>query len=281
MNYRHAYHAGNAADVMKHVVLTLILERLNAKPAPYCVLDTHAGIGRYDLEGTEARKTGEADAGIRRLLSATNLPADLDVYLEAVRRCPDNTPGEPLRWYPGSPRLARSMMRADDRLILAELHAEDVRTLKAEFRDDPQAQVHHMDGWLALKAHLPPKQKRGLVLVDPPFEATDEYERLVQGLRLAHGRWSTGIYALWYPIKDRAAVWNLHQALENSGLPRILAAEYSWADEDRVERMVGCGMIVVNPPWQLDDRLRTVLPALQSAMSTGKGGWRVEWIAPE
>lgn len=281
MNYRHAYHAGNAADVMKHVVQSMILERLNAKPAPYCVLDTHAGIGRYDLEGVEARKTGEAEAGIRRLLAAPALPADLSPYLAAVRGCPGNEGGAPVRWYPGSPRLARAAMRAQDRLVLAELHPEDVQTLKAEFRGDAQVQAHHMDGWLALKAHLPPKEKRGLVLIDPPFEATDEYDRLVQGLRLAHSRWATGIYALWYPVKDRAAVWRLHQALENSGLPRILTAEYTWEDEGRIDRMVGCGMIVVNPPWQLDDRLRAVLPALHGIMSGGRGGWAVDWIAPE
>lgn len=281
MNYRHAYHAGNAADVVKHAVLSMILERLNAKPAPYAVLDTHAGIGRYDLDGVEAQKTREADGGIRRLLSAPDVPPALATYMDAVRGCPGNDAGRPLRFYPGSPRLARAMMREGDGLVLAELHPDDVRTLKQEFRDDPQTQIHHMDGWLALKAHLPPRQRRGLVLVDPPFEAPDEYERLSEGLRLAHRRWPTGIYALWYPVKDRAAVWRLHQALEDSGIPRILAAELTWAPEDRVERMVGCGMAVVNPPWQLDDRLRETLPWLQERMSLGGGGWKVEWIVPE
>lgn len=284
MNYRHAFHAGNPADVMKHVILAMILERLNTKAAPYCVLDTHAGIGRYDLDGAEARRTGEADAGIRRLLSAPDQPAEVAAYLAAVRACTGNSSDggdAAIRWYPGSPRLARAMMRPDDRLVLAELHPDDVQTLKGEFRGDPQTQVHHMDGWLALKAHLPPKQKRGLILIDPPFEAADEYERLGQGMRLAHQRWPTGIQALWYPVKDRAAVWRLHQMLEDSGIRRILAAELIWDDEGRIDRMVGCGMVLVNPPWQMDDRLRIVLPALQSALSGPRGGWSVTWIVPE
>jgi 23S rRNA (adenine2030-N6)-methyltransferase len=186
-----------------------------------------------------------------------------------------------LRWYPGSPRLARTFLREGDRLLLAELHPEDVETLRREFRGDRQVAVHHMDGWLGLKAHLPPKEKRGLVLVDPPFEATDEYERLAAGLALAHGRWPTGIYALWYPIKDRATVWRFHQALEDSLIPKILAAELTWSSEDRQDRLNGCGMAIVNPPWKLAEELETALPALHAAMGAEGGGPTLEWIAPE
>lgn len=284
MNYRHAFHAGNAADVMKHAILALLLERLRAKPAPFCVLDSHAGIGRYDLDGEEARRTREADEGIRRLLaSALPLPAELSPYLDAVRALNgDAGPRDTsTRWYPGSPRLARSFLREGDRLILAELHPEDVATLKAEFQGDRQVAVHHMDGWLALKAHLPPKEKRGLVLIDPPFEAEDESVRLVEGLKLAWRRWSTGVYALWYPVKDRAAVWRLHQALEDTGIPRVLAAELVWGSDDRHDRLNGSGMILVNPPWQTDTALERVLPALHTALGFRTGGGRTEWIRGE
>ncbi|HYE50471.1 MAG TPA: 23S rRNA (adenine(2030)-N(6))-methyltransferase RlmJ [Azospirillaceae bacterium] len=284
MNYRHAFHAGNPADVMKHAVLALILERLTAKPAPFMVLDTHAGIGRYDLEGPEARRTGEADAGIRRLLAAPAdaVPDALRPYLAAVRALNAGAgDGAAARWYPGSPRLARAFLRPGDRLVLAELHPEDAKTLKAEFRGDDQTSVHHMDGWTSLKAHLPPKEKRGLVLVDPPFEATDEYERMAAGLALAHGRWPTGVFALWYAIKDRAQVWRFHQALEDSGIPKVLAAELTWAPEERLDRLVGSGMVVVNPPWQLDATLADMLPALHRLLEAPAGGSRVEWIAGE
>ncbi|HYC02862.1 MAG TPA: 23S rRNA (adenine(2030)-N(6))-methyltransferase RlmJ [Azospirillaceae bacterium] len=278
MNYRHAFHAGNRADVVKHAVQALILKHLAAKPAPFLVLDTHAGIGRYDLAGSEATRTGEADIGIRRVMAAADLPDALSPYLDAVRAL---NPEGALRWYPGSPRLARALMREGDRLLLAELHPEDVETLRREFRGDRQVAVHHMDGWLGLKAHLPPKEKRGLVLVDPPFEATDEYERLAAGLALAHGRWPTGIYALWYPIKDRATVWRFHQALEDSLIPKILAAELTWSSEDRQDRLNGCGMAIVNPPWKLAEELETALPALHAAMRAEGGGPNLEWIAPE
>ncbi len=279
MNYRHAFHAGNAADVMKHAVLCLLLERLRAKPAPFCVLDTHAGIGRYDLTADAARRTGEADAGIRRVLGDARAHPALAPYLAAVRSF--NTGGEGIRWYPGSPRLARAFLRDQDRLVLAELHPDDAAALRREFAGDGRTAVHHMDGWLALKAFLPPAEKRGLVLVDPPFEAPDDLDRLVQGLRLAHRRWPTGQFALWHPIKDRAAVWRLHQALEDTGIPKMLAAELTWGGEDRHDRLNGSGMVLVNPPWQLDAILAELLPALHLSLGAAAGGAAVDWIRGE
>ncbi|MEA1676053.1 23S rRNA (adenine(2030)-N(6))-methyltransferase RlmJ [Nitrospirillum sp. BR 11163] len=291
MNYRHAFHAGNPADVMKHAILALLMTRLTAKTTPFAVLDTHAGIGRYDLTGDEATRTSEAALGIQRLLQvaeagALSAPAAeaLAPYLDAVRIAAGRAPGQPLGAitnYPGSPCLARTFLRENDRLILAELHPEDARTLKGVFRGDRQVAVHHMDGWTALKAHLPPKEKRGLVLIDPPFEAADDFDRLVAGLALAHGRWPTGIYALWYPIKDRATGWRLHQRLEDSGIPRILAAELTWNDDARVDRLNGSGMILVNPPWQLDETLRQMLPSLHEALGFAQGIAHVEWVAGE
>lgn len=279
MNYRHAFHAGNAADVVKHAVLCLLLERLRTKPAAFCVLDTHAGIGRYDLTASEARRTGEADGGILRLMRDPAPPEGLAPYLQAVRAL--NAGADGFRWYPGSPCLARAFLRPQDRLVLAELHPEDAATLRHVFTGDRQTAVHHMDGWLALKAHLPPKENRGLVLIDPPFEAGDEHDRLVQGLRLAHRRWPTGLYALWYPVKERAAVWRFHQALEDSGIPKMLAVELTWGADDRHDRLNGSGLVLVNPPWRLDAALAELLPALHTALQAPAGGVSIDWIRGE
>lgn len=280
MNYRHIFHAGSFTDVMKHAVVALILERLCAKDTPFGVLDTHAGIGRYDLESQQASRTGEYLGGIARVMAATErLPPELGPYLNAVRAL--NTEPGMLRWYPGSPRLARQLMRPGDRLLLAELHPEDVETLRQEFARDRNTSVQHMDGYRAIKAHLPMKERRGMVLVDPPFEVTDEFERMVAALATGHARWPTGIYALWYPIKERAAVWRFHDALERTGIRKILVAELTIHEEDTHQRLNGCGMIVVNPPWQLDRNLELVLPALHEAMGALAGGARVEWLVPE
>ncbi|QJE73019.1 23S rRNA (adenine(2030)-N(6))-methyltransferase RlmJ [Aerophototrophica crusticola] len=283
MNYRHAYHAGNPADVVKHAVLCLLLQKLTAKPAPFCVLDTHAGIGGYDLDATEAQKTREAEAGIRRLLALPDLPVALAPYLEAVRALnPGLAEGKvPLRHYPGSPLLARHFLREQDRLVLAELHPDDAQTLRRALQGEKRAAVHHMDGWLALKAHLPPKEKRGLVVIDPPFEATDEYGRLAAALALVHRRWATGQVLAWYPIKDRASVWRLHQQMEDLGIPKVLAAELTWSEDDRSDRLNGSGLILVNPPWQLDATLAELLPALHRLLGGRQGGGRVDWIVPE
>lgn len=282
MNYRHAYHAGNAADVFKHAVLAMLIGHLKAKPAPFRVLDTHAGIGRYDLRAEAALKTGEWLAGIGRLAAADGLPPEIAPYLDAVRALNPGPPdGDGPRWYPGSPRLVRHLLRPDDRLSAVELHPEDARALKAEFAGDRQVAVHRMDGYLALKAHLPPPERRGLVLIDPPFEATDEFDRLAKGLALAQRRWPGGIKALWYPIKERAAVWRFQDAVERSGVPKVLVAEMTTRPEDTHTRLNGSGMLIANPPWRLDETLREVLPALHRALGTGEGGARVEWLVPE
>ena len=289
MNYRHAYHAGNFADVVKHAVLALLLERLAAKPSPYFVLDTHAGIGRYDLAAEAALKTGEAAAGIGRLLAALAgqaTPPELAAYLGAVAALNGAAAGgEMPRWYPGSPRLTRALMRPGDRLVLAEAHPEDARALKREFAGDAQVQVHHRDGWGALKAFLPPPERRGLVLIDPPYESADEADRLVAGLAAAHRRWPGGVYALWYPIKERPWVWRLHEALAATGIRRQLVAELTVSPEDDWRRLNGCGMIVINPPWQVDGAISGLLSRLHGALAAGDGdgagGWRVQWLVPE
>jgi 23S rRNA (adenine2030-N6)-methyltransferase len=287
MNYRHSYHAGNVADVVKHAVLMLGLEALAAKPAPFFVFDSHAGTGRYDLASASAVRTGEAAGGIGRLLAAVAKdsppPPALSRYLAAVAALnPDDAPPTPtgagLRWYPGSPRLARAALRPGDRLVLAEAHPEDAAVLAREFAGDAQVAVHHQDGYLGLKAHLPPRERRGLVLIDPPYENANEAERVVAGLRTAHRRWATGIYAVWYPIKEPAWVWRLHEAVMATGIPRVLVAELTLWPEDDWQKLRGCGMLVVNPPWRLDVALAGLLPWLHGVLGTGAGGVRVDWL---
>ena len=222
MNYRHAYHAGNFADVVKHAALSRLVEYLKLKDKAFRVVDTHAGAGLYDLSSEEAQKTGEWLEGIGRLLEAKLSPqagALLAPYLEAVSAA---NPKGGVEKYPGSPLIVRHLLRPQDRLSAIELHPKDFQRLKALFAGDFQVRAIELDGWLALGAHLPPKEKRGLVLVDPPFEQEGEFDRLVDGLVRAHRRWPGGIYALWYPIKDRAAVARFRAGLKESGIPKIL-----------------------------------------------------------
>lgn len=285
MNYRHIYHAGNVADVVKHAVLCLIVEHLKKKETPFFVLDTHAGVGRYDLTSVEAQKTGEFRDGIGRLLAAGDLPPALGPYLAAVRAVnggalPEDASG--LAVYPGSPRIVRSLLRPKDRLIAAELHPVDAATLAAEFAGDPQVTVKAMDGYVALKSLLPPRERRGLVLVDPPFEEKDEFAALADGLLAAHRRWATGIYALWFPIKDRRPVEDFYVRLSESGVRRILLAELLVRAADDPERLNGTGLAIVNPPWRLDATLEDLLPFFVRALGQGRGAAsRVAWLVPE
>lgn len=278
MNYRHIFHAGNPADVMKHAVLALIIDHLRAKPTPFCVLDVHAGIGRYDLTSEPAQKTLEFQDGIGRLFGRPAPHPALQPYLDAVAALnPDGT----LRWYPGSPRLARAMLRDHDRLVVNELHPDDWQTLKAEFAGDRRVSVQRTDAYQALKANVPPKEKRGLVLIDPPFEQPDEFARMAEGLSAAHKRWPTGVYALWYPIKERPAVWRFQEAVENTGIRKVLMVELTWHDEDTHLRLNGSGLLIVNPPWKLDESLREMLPTLHDALPSTGGGTKVDWLVPE
>lgn len=279
MNYRHAYHAGGPADVFKHVVLTRLIVALRAKDRPFCVLDTHAGIGRYDLTGVEAGKTGEFRDGVGRLLAASGLPAALDPYLRTVRA--ENAGAPDLAVYPGSPRLARALLRPGDRLVLVELHPEDAATLRARFRGDPQVAVHHRDGYEAVKALVPPPERRGLALLDPAFEAADEFARMVDGLGAAHRRWPGGIYALWYPIKHRAPVDRFHGDLATTGIRRMLVVELTVRADRRPDRLNGSGLVIVNPPWRFDAELAEMLPPLQRLLSWDGGGVRIDWLVPE
>ncbi|MDR6633986.1 23S rRNA (adenine2030-N6)-methyltransferase [Phyllobacterium sp. 1468] len=282
MNYRHAYHAGNFADVVKHIILTRIVLYLQRKEQAFRVIDTHAGIGRYDLGGVEAGKTGEWRNGVGRLLDATidaKVAELIQPYLDIVRA--ENADGE-IRHYPGSPLIVRHLLRRQDRLSALELHPEDAALLTETFEGDVQVRVTKLDGWLALGAHVPPKEKRGLVLVDPPFEVSGEFDRLVDGLVRAHKRFSGGTFALWYPVKDRQEVRRFVAALHNTGIPKILRTELMIRPASPEPRMDGTGMIVINPPFTLDSELRIVLPALSKILSEEQNaGFTLEWIRGE
>lgn len=284
MNYRHTYHAGGFADVFKHVIFLLVLEHLRKKASPFFVLDTHAGAGRYDLTSPEAARTGEFKQGIGRLLAETDVPKDVAPYLAAVRRL-NARYGTGPRWYPGSPLLAKHMLRAGDRLALAELHPEEARALAREFGADDRIKIHHGDGYVAMKALLPPAERRGVVLVDPPFEAEDEFERMVKSLRQAVRRFATGTYLLWYPIKEPDKVEAFLTALRESGIKRILLAEIRLYPETQAQeagRLEGCGLAMVNPPWTLGEALERIGPWLAKRLAReGDGGFRLEWLAAE
>ena len=284
MNYRHAYHAGNFADVLKHAVLARVIEYLGRKEAPFRVIDTHAGAGRYALTSPEAGKTGEWQNGIARLIGpgAKPLPAGvaalLRPYLDAVRA--DNA-GPGLDTYPGSPCLALRLMRPQDALIANELHPEDTLHLKAALGRDPRAKVMALDGWVALKALLPPKERRGLVLIDPPFEEPGELERMAAGLAQALQRFATGTYLAWYPIKDPQPIRRFHMQLARLRAPNMLRVELLIQRPDHADRLNGCGLVVVNPPYTLERELAVVLPELRRRLAAARdgGSYRLDWIA--
>lgn len=281
MNYRHSFHAGNFGDVLKHVVLTLVIEHLKLKPTPFAVIDTHAGTGRYDLQATESARTGEYRDGIARVLAWRDPPAELAPYLAVVRAMNEAEAGR-LRWYPGSPRLARALMRRGDRLFATELHPADFAALAAEFANDRRTKTIMLDGYQALAAFVPPRERRAVVLVDPPFEVPGEFERLVEGVRAAHRHFASGIYLLWYPIKARAAIDQFHAALVASGLRRILLVELLVRTPTDEERLNGCGLIVINPPHTLAEALARLLPSLARVLAEEKSGTaRLDWLVPE
>ncbi len=272
MNYRHAFHAGNFADCMKHALLVWLLQALARKPAAFRVLDSHAGTGRYDLAGSEAVRTGEWQVGIGRLMDVTD--GALADYVALVR-----AEGA----YPGSPAIATALLRAQDRLALVELHPEDHAALRAAFRRDPRVATHHRDAWEAIRALTPFPEKRGLVLMDPPFEQPGEYERLTAALADVNRRARGLVQAAWYPVKGRAPVRAFHAALAETGMRDVVAAELHLREPTDTARLNGCGLIVVNPPFGFEAAARDVLAALHARLSTGEagGGWALTRIADE
>lgn len=282
MNYRHIYHAGNFADVLKHAVLALLIRYMQKKDKAFRVLDTHAGIGLYDLSSEEAQKTGEWKDGIGRLLETELDPqvsAILEPYLSAVREL---NPEGSLKLYPGSPKLARTLFRPQDRLAAMELHPDDYRRLSRLFEGDYQVRVTELDGWLSLGAHLPPKEKRGIVLVDPPFEIEGEYERLANGLATAWRRFPGGTYCLWYPLKKGAPIKQFHEALQALNIPKMLCAELSVKSDRDATGLSGSGLIIVNPPFTLKDELHRLLPVLKDILAQDRfASARAFWLRGE
>ena len=280
MNYRHAFHAGNFADVHKHAVLARVLLHLRRKPAAFRVIDTHAGAARYDLRGPEPCRSGEWREGIERVWQAPRQEAAQDLlapYLGAVAAL---NPDAKLRVYPGSPLIVTCLLRRQDRLIACELEPRAAASLTAALRGDARAKALAIDGWLALGAYLPPKERRGLVLVDPPFEDAADFMRLPAALATAHRKWPTGIYMLWYPIKDRAAPDGLAKRLQRLAIPRMLRCELNLGPPRADAGLVGSGLIVVNPPFTLEADLQRLMPGLGGMLSP-QASWRLDWLAQE
>lgn len=255
MNYRHIFHAGNFADVFKHWILTLLLEKLIEKPTPFCVIDTHAGLGVYDLKHLHAQKTLEQDSGVQRIVNTQLAPA-FQTYYNILYA--DNKPNE---IYPGSPKIIQAFLRSQDRLFASELHEEDYLTLKSNFADDKRVKVLHQNGYDAIKALLPPLEKRGLVFIDPPFEKTDEFEQIIAALKTGLKRFAHGIYAIWYPIKDQVRMQQFYRALRELPITRWLCLDL-YANEAILNQLNSCGMLIINPPWQLSEKLQTNMPYL-------------------
>ncbi len=271
MNYRHAYHAGNFADVLKHAVLALILQYMTAKPQPLRVIDVHAGIGSYDLDSVEAGKTGEWQGGIGRVFGC-ELPPEAEAllapYLDAVAAL--NGPGQ-LRRYPGSPVLARALLRRSDTLVANELHAEDFALLKGALHGAPNTKALNLDAWVALKSLLPPPERRGLVLIDPPFEAPDEFVRLSAGLEEALRRFASGTYLIWYPIKDTREVSRFLLDVKGLGSKKVLNATLAVCARGANPGLTETGLLIVNPPYVLAGQLGRLLPILSTLMGSGPG----------
>ena len=274
MNYRHAFHAGNFADVHKHIGLLALLEHLHKKPAPFFVLDTHAGRGQYDLHSVEARRGGEWQNGIGRLRALTTASPLIERYRTLI----DST----ATFYPGSPLIAASMLRDKDRAVFVEKQPEEVAALRHALGRRKNVSILEADGYVALKAHLPPKENRGLVLIDPPYESDTEFVDVTQALKNALARWPNGIYCVWYPIKPGAAERRMYRSLVDAGVKKLLIATLNIRPSDSPLGLNGSGLLIANPPWQFDVQMREVLSKLYRALAPeGLGGTQVEWLAGE
>ena len=279
MNYRHAYHAGNHADVLKHLVLSRLLALLAKKDAPYAYLDSHAGIGLYDLRGDQASRTGEWLEGIQRVWQADDVPALFDDYLGVIRAL---NPDGQLRYYPGSPEVARELSREQDRLQLNEKHPEDGQLLKANMKYDRRVAVHLGEGWHVPRALLPTAQKRAVLLIDPPFEQADELQRCAQAMKESIARMRQAVVAIWYPIKEQRQLKRFYQDLQGTGAPKLLRVELLVHAADNADvGLNGSGLAIANPPWGLEDELRSVLPWLGQNLGQTQGGWKLDWLIEE
>lgn len=278
MNYRHIYHAGSFSDVVKHCVLIALLQSLQRKLTPFCYLDTHAGLGVYNLQSAEVQKNPEFKLGIEKIRHYSEPPAVVADYLTCIKTF--NSEQAEFNNYPGSPAIARYFARSHDRLILSELHPEDVLVLKQQFAKDKQVAVHYYDGYQALKAFLPPKENRGLVLLDPAFEKIDELSTVISGLQTALKKWAAGVYMIWYPIKELAPIEKFYMDLQQLEVKNILITEFAIYPWDNPIRLNGCGIAIINAPWQLDQQLNIFIPWLWNALSVShQGSYQIKFIS--
>jgi 23S rRNA (adenine2030-N6)-methyltransferase len=279
MNYRHAFHAGNHADVLKHVVLLALLDALKRKDAPFVVIDTHAGRGRYALHDESARKTAESDTGALRVLAAHTKAVAIHRYQDALRHC---NPDGGLRIYPGSPLLTATALRADDRLLCYEAQPDEARALAAVFERDRRVHVQHGNGYAAIKSQLPPKPRRGLVLIDPPYETQEaEFGAVLAALTEGLKRWPQGVFAVWFPIKQRRTLQRWLRAVEKLPTQEILLAELLIRPDDSPLRLNGSGMLLINPPWKLDAEIAAALPVLVAELGEAGASHRLQWLKRE
>ena len=278
LSYRHSFHAGNHADVLKHIVQSLCLESLKQKEKPFVYHDTHSGAGRYDLLHAHAEKTGEYKDGIAKIWQLNDIPAELMPYLSTIKKL---NSGDNLRFYPGSPSVGAMLLREQDRAVLSELHPTDFPLLLQEFRGNRQVKMHNEDGFSRLKASLPPKERRGLILIDPPYELKHEYQDVVNSIAESVKRFATGIYAIWYPVVFRENIDLITNGLADLGIRKIMQIELGVMPDSNERGMTASGMIVINPPWQLESQMQRILPWLQKAIAPDSGHHFVRWVVPE
>ncbi|MDP2561094.1 23S rRNA (adenine(2030)-N(6))-methyltransferase RlmJ [Psychrobium sp. 1_MG-2023] len=279
LSYRHSFHAGNFADVLKHLVQTLIIDSLKQKPKPFVYHDTHSAAGRYDLRDEKSEKTGEYKDGIAKIWQQDDIPDVLHDYIEVIKELNPN--GE-LTYYPGSPLVAKMLMGNHNRLELTELHPTDIELLKQEFQGDRKVRIQQIDGYKGIKAMLPPPQRRALVLIDPPYELKTEHNDAIKGIVEAHKRFSTGIYALWYPVVSRNQVNRFCEKFSQQGIRKILRIELCVKQDTNEFGMTGTGMIIVNPPWKLEQQMKEVLPWLTKHLAQDDSAhFKVEWLVEE
>ncbi|MFZ7235178.1 23S rRNA (adenine(2030)-N(6))-methyltransferase RlmJ [Avibacterium gallinarum] len=280
LSYRHSFHAGNFADVLKHIVQMLIIESLQQKDKGFYYLDTHAGVGHYRLFGNEAEKTGEYKEGIGRLWDQTEMPEEVARYVALIKKL--NYGGKSLRYYAGSPLIVAHLLRPQDRALLTELHPADFPLLRNNFKEFDNVTTKRDNGFQQIKATLPPKERRGLILIDPPYELKEDYDLVVKAIEEGVKRFATGIYAIWYPVVLRQQAKRIVKGLENTGIRKILQIEMAVRPDSDQRGMTASGMIVVNPPWQLEAQMKKILPYLtKTLVPEGTGSWKVEWITPE
>ncbi len=279
LSYRHSFHAGNFADVLKHTVQTLIIQYLKEKPKPFVYYDTHAGAGRYDLTTEISQKIAEYRQGIKKIWQQEDLPELLTPYIQIIKELnPDNQ----LKFYPGSPLIADSLMHRNNRLELSELHPTDFMWLKQEFKDTKNINIKQTDGYKHLISKLPPIQRRALILIDPPYELKTEYDDVIENIKLAYRKFATGIYAIWYPIVSRQQVEDFCLQFKSSGIKNILRIELCIKPDSEEYGMTGTGMIIINPPWKLAQQMKETLPWLLNHLKQkDSGSIKVEISVPE